>query len=138
MFSLNQRQKKRELIVSYFGWYIVNLCRDIFIVSLISFLVFFLLEQLKTGIISNYFDLNILMIIAIISGIIVIFFEHPEAKKITSRAKIVYLVLISLTTGIFSYQYLQNFRILSYLIPLLTILIVYLATSLFFNNEEEL
>jgi len=35
---------------------------DIFQISLITYLVYFVLELIKTGLISNYFDLNLLLI----------------------------------------------------------------------------
>lgn len=43
---------------------------DIFCISLITWLVYFVLELLKEGLISNYFDLNLLLIFVIIVGVI--------------------------------------------------------------------
>ena len=46
---------------------------DIFQISLITYLVYFVLELIKTGLISNYFDLNLLLIwTAIFGGLAII------------------------------------------------------------------
>lgn len=44
--------------------FINKIINDILIASLITFIIFQALENLKTGLISNYFDLNLLLIIA--------------------------------------------------------------------------
>jgi hypothetical protein len=52
----------------------------IFIGSLIFFLVFFALELVKEGFVSNYFDLNIVLLIVVIFGIISLILRgcHPD------------------------------------------------------------
>ncbi len=45
---------------------------DIFYISLITYLVYFMLELIKTGLISNYFDLNLLLIWTIFFGILTV------------------------------------------------------------------
>jgi len=54
---------------------LVKTARVIFPTSVITFLVYFLLEAFKTGLISNYFDLNFLLVLAIISGSIAVLFK---------------------------------------------------------------
>jgi hypothetical protein len=51
----------------------INTINKIFIGSLIFFLVFFALELVKEGFVSNYFDLNIILMIVVVSGIISLF-----------------------------------------------------------------
>lgn len=52
----------------------------IFIGGLIFFLVFFALELVKEGFVSNYFDLNIVLLIVVIFGIMSLILKrcHPE------------------------------------------------------------
>jgi hypothetical protein len=49
---------------------------DIFYISLITYLVYFVLELIKTGLISNYFDLNLLLLWVIVFGWLTITFNH--------------------------------------------------------------
>jgi len=60
---------------------IKKITNDIFYISLITYAVYFMLELLKEGLISNYFDLNLLLIFIIIFAILTIFFYD---KKRTS------------------------------------------------------
>jgi len=46
-----------------------NIFRQIFLFSLFSFFLFFAFELIKEGFVSNYFDLNIILIIILISGL---------------------------------------------------------------------
>ncbi len=43
---------------------------DLFYISLVTWLSYFVLELLKEGLISNYFDLNLLLIFVVILGAI--------------------------------------------------------------------
>ncbi|OIP56413.1 hypothetical protein CO134_00200 [Candidatus Kuenenbacteria bacterium CG_4_9_14_3_um_filter_39_14] len=60
---------------------IKKITNDIFYISLITYAVYFMLELLKEGLISNYFDLNLLLIFIIIFAILTIIFYD---KKRTS------------------------------------------------------
>ena len=57
---------------------IKKLTTDIFYISLITYIVFFMLELLKEGLISNYFDLNLLLIWIIIFATLTIIFKKYE------------------------------------------------------------
>jgi hypothetical protein len=57
---------------------IKRLIEEIFYISLITFLVFFVLELLKEGLISNYFDLNLFLIWTIIFGILTIILKKYD------------------------------------------------------------
>ena len=48
---------------------IKKILQEFFLVSLTVFFVFFILELVKAGIISNHFDLNIILIIILLTGI---------------------------------------------------------------------
>jgi len=59
---------------------IKKLFNDIFYICLITFIVFFMLELIKQGLISNYFDLNLLLILAISLGVLSIIFNKKYDK----------------------------------------------------------
>ena len=60
---------------------ILKIINDTFYLALITFIVYFVLELIKPGLISNYFDLNLLLIITIILGILI-----TITKKYDSRS----------------------------------------------------
>ncbi|KKS41279.1 hypothetical protein A3H03_03110 [Candidatus Kuenenbacteria bacterium RIFCSPLOWO2_12_FULL_42_13] len=47
-----------------------KIINDLFYISLLIWLIYFMLELLKEGLISNYFDLNLLLIFAVILGVV--------------------------------------------------------------------
>lgn len=50
---------------------------DIFYISTITYLVYFVLELIKTGLISNYFDLNLLLLWTLFFGFLTIIIKIP-------------------------------------------------------------
>ncbi len=50
--------------------FIQKLVPDILYISLITYIVYFVLELLKEGLISNYFDLNLFLIWIMIFGVL--------------------------------------------------------------------
>lgn len=59
-------EKQEERIIGF----VKELNHQIFEVSVLSYLLFFILDSLFKKIVSNYFSLNLVLIIAIITGII--------------------------------------------------------------------
>lgn len=57
---------------------IKKITNDIFYVSIITYAVYFMLELLKEGLISNYFDLNLLLIWTIVFGFLTIIFKKYD------------------------------------------------------------
>jgi hypothetical protein len=54
--------------------------KEIFLFSLVAFLIFFGLELIKEGFVSNYFDLNILLIISILFGFILLIINLSQKR----------------------------------------------------------
>lgn len=76
--------------------FINKLVNDLLITSLITFIIFQALESLKTGIISNYFDQNILIIIAAVCLIINVFLNQEKNYNQNILNFILYIFCISL------------------------------------------
>jgi len=55
-----------------------KLISDIFIISFITFVIYLGLELLFEGLISNYFDLNILLIVVFISGGVSVYLQNKK------------------------------------------------------------
>src|SRR3989344_3020430 len=64
-----------------FMGHIAGLINHIFQSLLVSYLILLLIEQIWTGSVSLYFNLNYLLIAVIIAGILDVFSEHEEPKK---------------------------------------------------------
>jgi len=60
--------------------FILDINKDVFEISLITYLVFLLIEELKEGFISYNFNLNILLGLVIVSGILTIFSKAKTNK----------------------------------------------------------
>ena len=54
--------------------------KEMFLFSLVAFLIFFGLELIKEGFVSNYFDLNILLIISILFGFILLIINLSQKR----------------------------------------------------------
>ncbi|MBU1037213.1 hypothetical protein KKF32_04250 [Patescibacteria group bacterium] len=134
---IKSREKRREQFLDDLGWYIVNISKVIFNVSFITFVIYFIIEHFKVGLISNYFDLNSLLILACLSGIIVIFFNEKEVYSTRKKQQSLLIIFIlAISAGILSYQYLQNLKFLSYLIAILASILVFYSLILFFNRTQ--
>ena len=57
-------------------FFIKKIIPDIFYISLVTYLTYFVLELIKTGLISNYFDLNLLLLWTIIFGILTVILKQ--------------------------------------------------------------
>jgi len=58
--------------------FLKKLINDLFSLSLLTWLVYFVLELIKEGLVSNYFDLNLLLIFVLIIGVINIIINHHK------------------------------------------------------------
>jgi len=79
-FIIAKRRKENKHLINL-GLSVSLISRTAFVSFLFWFFIFLGLEHFKTGIISNYFDLQIFLILAIISGIIALFSADVKVKK---------------------------------------------------------
>jgi len=118
MFEIDSKPKNKFKFLENFGEYIVKISRVIFTVSVIAFFIYFWLENFKTGLISNYFDLNLWLVLAIISGLVVLLFDEPQKpsfwshfrhkKAVFSLSQTIGLVILSLIVVVVSYIQLTS------------------------------
>ena len=125
LFKTTKRKINEELMN-----FISLLSRLLFKISVITFIVYFSLEQFKVGLISNYFDLNILLIIAFLSSLLMIFFtqknEEPDKKFILSYfIKAIFAIII----GVFIFQQLFSLGSSALLLSVLAVMAVYLILT---------
>ncbi len=119
----------RRRILNYFGEFILSIFKLLFPISVITFITYFIIENFKVGLISNYFDMHWLLIITIISGFILLFFNHEQETYLPFKK--VMSILIALIIIFLSYQYLQNMEKMRYLISLLIGISTYLIIIIY-------
>ena len=66
-----------------FSW----LARSVFIILILSYIFFSLLEEFKEGFVSNYFNLNLLLLAVLLSAILVFFVQNKEETKLEEKRK---------------------------------------------------
>ena len=74
-----------------------SLVNHIFQTILVTYLVLLLVEQIWTGLVSTYLNLNYLLIIVIIAGILDVFSEHPpKNKEETTKKDYIYIAVLGI------------------------------------------
>lgn len=124
-------------------WFLAELAGEIFQVSLIAYLVFYLIEDLKAGFITDYFNLNILLILTILSGVLTVLFKKEGAEKKEEVVKIrkkdyIFVVILGIvTTGLIYYRIRET----GWLAPVISIIsgviIILMSILLLWDKGEE-
>ncbi|MBU2235760.1 MAG: hypothetical protein ABIF80_04530 [Patescibacteria group bacterium] len=117
--------------------------KQIFEVLLVSYLLFYLLDQILNNIISDYFNLNIILIIVIISGAVMSFpafsSEKEENKEKQAGLKD-YLFIIGLgivAAGVIYYK-IDLFFWMRLAISIISgMIIILLSILLLYENNEK-
>lgn len=129
-------KRKKNQLVPILTASAVDLCRTIFKVSLITFIAYFMMEQFKIGVISNYFDMNLLLIFAIISGMVILFLAKEEDNSPEEKKNNQYRSLsLAIICGIFIYQQLGQLRGAG-LISLACFLAILIILNLNYNSYD--
>jgi len=117
-------------------WLLAKVSNLVFIVAGLTFVVYFILEDFKTGLISNYFDLNLLLTVALISGLIKVLLPADNQEENPSfKNNYLYFAVLALLAGAFSYQHLQIFQEMSYFMALIIGLSLFIILSLYSSYD---
>lgn len=116
----------------------VEFINKLFQTFLVLYLVLLLVEQLKEGLVSTYLNLNYLLIIVIILGILSVFTKQKPVKKepITNK-DYVYISLLSIAGIIIIFIKTRELGYLSYLISLIAGILIFLLSYLVLTEDEE-
>ena len=132
---LLQEQKRRVFL-----WLIKSIIEEIFRVSLISYLLFYLIDDFRKGFISDYFNLNILLGFTIISGIITVAWQKEEKeRKIPKIQKkdYIFIVILGLISAGLIYYRIKEIGKLAYLISAISGIIIILISILLLKEPME-
>jgi len=121
-----------------FLWMIQEIIKEIFKISLVSYLLFYLIENFKVGFISDYCNLNILLIITIVSGILTVAgkeeVEENKREKIKVKDYMFILILGLVAAGLIFYN-IKEIGKLAYLISIVSGIIIILISILLINSS---
>ena len=105
---------------------------------LVTYLLLLLIEQLWQGVVSVYFNLNYLLVIVIIAGILDVFSVHEEKRKeqITKKDYIFISILGVLGFAIIKYK-TSELGGLSWLISIIAGILIILLSLLVLEEDDE-
>lgn len=129
------RMDKKEIYWLMFK----EIISEIFKISLISYLVFYLIESFKSGFITDYFNLNILLIITILSGIFTVLVQSEEEKREPQKIKkrdYIFIVILGVVAAGLIYYKIKGIGWLSYVISIISGIIIILLSILLLNEPE--
>lgn len=115
-------------------WFLQKLSSEVFTISAIGWLILFLLETVKNGLVSNYLSLPHLAFLVVVFGIVMLILkpqgEVVPASKPLSNEEIVVLSVLSIVI-IFLIPFITDFSsALTILLIFVTVLSLWLGTIL--------
>lgn len=115
-----------------------TLVNHLFQMLLVTYLVLLLAEQIWTGIVSVYLNLNYLLVIVIIAGVLDVFSEHPIKKeeKIKKRDYFFIFALGILGFTIIKYKTIE-LGWLSWIISIIAGVLIILLSLLVLEEDDE-
>ena len=115
------------------------LIEAIFFTSLVAYLAFFLLENIKEGFVSNYLNINIILWLGAISGILFVWLK-PSSDNIskikTSRKDYLFIIFGALSGGIIIWLKTKEMGLVSYVIGLITVIIVIILSIILLKEDK--
>jgi len=118
------------------------IAQELFQFSLIIYLILVLLESLKQGFVSSYFNLNIIFGILLISGLCMVLTDTkqttkllPSGKKITS-ADVQNSVLFAISGAVLIYFETKVLGPISYIISVLSFILILLLCLLLLSEND--
>ena len=115
-----------------------NLVNHLFQTLLVTYLVLLLIEQIWSGVVSVYLNLNWLLIVVIIAGILDVFSEHPfRVKEKVKGLDYVFIFVL----GVFGFGIIKfktgDLGWLSWVISVIAGVLIILLSLLVLEDEDE-
>jgi len=133
-----QEPKYREFLE-----FLRDIVQNIFEASLVLYLIFLLLETIKEGFISFFFNLNILLVVVLISGVIAVLVGKEEvegeaqAQEFTLK-DLVFILGLGLLGTVLVWYKTADLGALSYLLSILSGILIVLLSVITLGGEEEI
>jgi hypothetical protein len=113
-----------------------NLVSHIFQTFLVTYLILLLTEQIWTGFVSTYLNLNYLLAIVILSGIIDVFAEHKPKKQITTKLDYYLIYSLGIIGTIIIKFKTTELGWLSWVISIIAGILIILLSLLILEEDE--
>ncbi|MBT4630930.1 hypothetical protein HOC06_01785 [Candidatus Woesearchaeota archaeon] len=114
-----------------------KLINHLFQTLLITYLILLLLEQIYTGFVSTYLNLNYLLILVIASGILDIFTEKKEIKQKTKRKDILLIYVLGILGFLIIKFKTADLNYLSWIISIIAGILIILLSHLILEEDEK-
>lgn len=113
-----------------------ELINHIFQTLLITYLVLLLIEQIYTGFVSVYLNLNYLLVLVIASGILDVFTEKKQTKQQTTKKDYYLIYALGILGTIIIKFKTEELGYLSYIISIIAGILIILLSHLILEEEE--
>ena len=114
-----------------------ELISHLFQTLLVTYLILLLIEQIYTGFVSTYLNLNYLLILTIASGIADVFTKKEKTKQTTTK-KDYYLIYALGILGTIIIKFKTNeLGYLSWIISIIAGILIILLSHLILEEDEE-
>lgn len=109
----------------------------LFQVLLVTYLILLLVEQIWTGLVSAYFNLNYLLIIVIILGVLDVFSEKlPQIGKGPTKKDYIFVILLGILGAVIIKFKTSSLDWLSWLISIVAGILIILISILILQDDE--
>jgi len=118
---------------------IYEIIAEIFKVSLLTYFILFIIEEFNKGIISNYFNFNILLTIIVVTGIATVLLDTDdqiEQRKNLRTKELLTIIAVAIIGGAIVFFKLQDVGIIAYIISFLSMVLVFLISILIVNDKK--
>jgi len=116
---------------------ISNIFKDLFMVSFAAYIVLFIMEWYKTGLVTNHVNLNIVLLVCILSGIITaLTYQKLDSQNIVK--KIFYYLLIFFLSVIFGIIIFNSFTSIGrkeIIISVVSTVVMFVSLTLIYKND---
>ena len=115
-----------------------SLVNHLFQILLVTYLILLLVEQIFIGLVSVYLNLNYLLIIVIIAGILDVFSERPPRKKEVVKRRDYFFIIILGILGFAIIKYkTSSLGWLSWVISIIAGVLIILLSLLVLEEDDE-
>jgi len=117
----------------------IKTVNSLFQTFLVTYLLLLLIEQILGNSVSFYLNLNYMLFIVIILGILSVFTkQEPVKKELTSSLDYVYIAFLSIIGTIIIFIKTKELGWLSYIISIIAGLLIFLLSYLVLEDEEDI
>ena len=114
-----------------------ELVNHLFQTLLITYLILLLIEQIYTGFVSTYLNLNYLLILVIASGILDVFSEHKKIEQKTTKKDYYLIYTLGILGAIIIKYKTADLNYLSWIISIIAGILIILLSYLILEEDEE-